>query len=168
MIAEQDGAKNPRPDPQLVMRWDRTHLIGGAIQSLIGLGALYVASGYSFGSSVQMGPGYFPRILSVIFVVLGLITMATGRRAVLPSEIAAERQPLNWRPPLFIFGSILLFLLLIDRAGFVVTIFAVTVFARLADRNVSWKSTLVVAAVTTALNVLIFILGLGMPLKVWW
>ncbi|RDW12899.1 tripartite tricarboxylate transporter TctB family protein [Paracoccus thiocyanatus] len=167
MTARKDGMAIPETDPGLVMRWDWKNLTGGGIQTVAGLALLYISMGYNFGSSVQMGPGYLPRVLSVIFIGLGLITMATARHA-LPTSNAADRTPANWRAPLCIFASILLFMLLIERAGFLVTLLVVTICARLADRDVTWKSTLIVAVITTALNVAIFIFGLQMPFKLWW
>lgn len=43
----------------------------GVLFMLIGLGVCWMASGYDFGTSRRMGPGYFPLVLGVLLSLLG-------------------------------------------------------------------------------------------------
>ena len=44
----------------------------GLVFVLIGLAGLYFGSELAFGTSARMGPGYFPTLLSVLIIAIGL------------------------------------------------------------------------------------------------
>lgn len=147
--------------------WNPSYLIGGGVQTLVGLFLLYHSTDYDFGTSKQMGPGYFPGVLSAMFVILGLVTILLGRTAPVGADQVRLRT-INWRPAVMILGSIALFMFLLENLGFVVTVFLTTALTRFADRSVGWRGTLLVAAINTAINVTIFVVILQMPFKLWW
>ncbi len=43
----------------------------GALFVAIGVGTLLMGSKYTLGTAARMGPGYFPRILGILLIVLG-------------------------------------------------------------------------------------------------
>lgn len=53
---------------------------GGALMILIGLGAAVQGATYDVGGLTQMGPGFFPVVLGVILVLLGLSIAGTARQ----------------------------------------------------------------------------------------
>lgn len=84
----------------------------GAIFLLIGLFGVYAASDYQLGSATHMGPGYFPTCLSILLALLGVVAMVQAlrrERVRLPSW--------EWRDLAFMTLGVVLFGLLIDRAG---------------------------------------------------
>src|SRR5215212_7419516 len=74
------------------------------------------------GTSMSMGPGYFPRLISGVLLALGIAIVGTGLRP------AAASIAGNWsiRPLLFVSIAALAFALLLQRAGIVIAI-AITV-----------------------------------------
>ena len=49
--------------------------LAGLLMLAIGGGAFYMALDFPFGSSLRMGPGYFPRVLAGIFMTFGLFVL---------------------------------------------------------------------------------------------
>ena len=47
----------------------------GLMYAVVGLGALVLARGYHMGTSVRMGPGYFPTVLGGLLLLIGTISM---------------------------------------------------------------------------------------------
>ncbi|MCC6870733.1 MAG: tripartite tricarboxylate transporter TctB family protein, partial [Burkholderiales bacterium] len=43
----------------------------GILFIALGIFAITVGSNYTLGSAARMGPGYFPRILGILLIVLG-------------------------------------------------------------------------------------------------
>ncbi len=43
----------------------------GALFVAVGVGAIVLGSKYTLGSVARMGPGYFPRLIGILLVVLG-------------------------------------------------------------------------------------------------
>ena len=78
---------------------------------LIGLAGIYFGKDLTFGTSARMGPGYFPTIISFLVLLLGMIV---GLRAIV---IEGSPRATQFRPILFVIGSILIFGALIDRFG---------------------------------------------------
>ncbi|HKH94968.1 MAG TPA: tripartite tricarboxylate transporter TctB family protein, partial [Beijerinckiaceae bacterium] len=89
---------------------------------LIAVGALALAlsSDLSSGSAGSMGPGYVPRALAILIILIGA---GMAARALLA---ARERLPGVALRPLALIGiSVALFALLLPRAGLALTSFAV-------------------------------------------
>ncbi|MBI2183276.1 MAG: tripartite tricarboxylate transporter TctB family protein, partial [Deltaproteobacteria bacterium] len=45
-----------------------------------GAASIVIARGYPFGSTMRMGPGYFPSMLGAILLLFGLYVMIVGLR----------------------------------------------------------------------------------------
>ena len=43
--------------------------------AVIGIAAIVVARGYTMGTSVRMGPGYFPTMLGALLALVGVVSM---------------------------------------------------------------------------------------------
>ena len=46
----------------------------------IGAGAMFIARHYPFGTTLRMGPGYFPIVLSGLLILFGIYVMLRGLR----------------------------------------------------------------------------------------
>ena len=53
----------------------------GLVFAGTGAVAMFIARNYPFGTSLRMGPGYFPRVLGGILVLFGLYVMVRGLRS---------------------------------------------------------------------------------------
>lgn len=141
--------------------FDKIDTIGGVITVTLGLIASYISKGYSMGSSVAIGPGVFPMILSVLLVLLGagIILGAQGR--------ATEGSPtINMRAIVCIVGSIVAFALLIGTAGLVLAIFVSVFLARMAEPGNNIFSLIALAGGLSLLCWGVFVFALGLPLTI--
>jgi len=127
---------------------------------LIALGGMTVLIGreYPMGTVLRMGAGFFPTVLGWILVVFGAILVIKGVRS-------TDRIEPNWSPrALFVIPvTLALFGLLIERIGFVPSLFMLIVGSAAASSEFRLIEAVSVGAVLTALCVAVFIWGLGLP-----
>ncbi|HSP24347.1 MAG TPA: tripartite tricarboxylate transporter TctB family protein [Saliniramus sp.] len=142
-------------------RVDLRDIIGGLLLMAIGLFFLMGALDMRIGEARRMGPGYFP-------MVLGIAGMILGALIVIPAFMRSGRLPgVNWRPFFAVMTAILVFALVMPRAGLLPAVFATVVVASFGDpRSRLWQTVLLAAGLAVATWV-IFIYGLGLPMIVY-
>lgn len=127
---------------------------------LVGFGAaaMFIARDYRFGSALRMGPGFFPIILSGILIAFGVCIMAVGLRS--GEKIQGG---LSLRALIMLPLSLVLFGLLMEKAGFLPAL-AVLVFGSAASgREFKFAEVLLLTALLTVASAALFIWGLGLP-----
>jgi hypothetical protein len=117
----------------------------------------------TYGSSAQIGPGYFPTILSYLLIAIGLLI---GGRGLATDGPAVEHIP--FRPIFFVLFSILTFGFLIERIGLALTAVIITFIASASRRGSNLKETAILGVVLSVISVAVFVYGLGQPMPVWW
>ena len=134
----------------------------GVFFTVIGVIALLLSTRYPFGSAARMGPGFFPVILSVIMTGLGIAILISGLRTKKPVfPEAFDMKSLG-----AVTLSIVLFGVLLLRAGLLITVPLSVFVASFAQPRVNWRKTLVIALAITAFCWLVFIAGLGLRIPV--
>lgn len=131
----------------------------GLIYLSVGLGAFYIAQDYEMGSAVRMGPGYFPRVLSVLLALIGLTALV--RSFIRPGEAIGR---LAWREALLVLGATALFGVMVRGAGLALSLLALVLVSAYASRQFHLRSTVLLAVGLAIFSVLVFIKGLGIPL----
>jgi len=132
----------------------------GAIYLALAAVVIWIGRGYPQGSSARMGPGYFPVVLGAILAVLGAVSVI--RSFLRPGEAVAA---FAWRPLLTILGAVMLFGLLLERAGVVVALAALMIVGAFASRNSRLDlKTVASFAGLIAFCVFVFVKGLGVPM----
>jgi hypothetical protein len=123
-----------------------------------GAGAMLMARHYPFGSTLRMGPGYFPVILSGILILFGIYVTARGLRN-------NEKIKGNWsvRALIVLPLSIVAFGVLMNLAGFIPALVALVFLSAAAGREFKLLEVLLVTVLLTLLSVAVFIWGLGLP-----
>jgi hypothetical protein len=124
----------------------------------IGAAAMFIARTYPVGTTLRMGPGYFPNLLGGILIAFGLFVMVRGLRS-------NEEMKGNWsiRALIVLPLSIVLFGIAMELAGFVPAL-AVLVFVSAASgREFKFKEVLLLAMLLGVLSVAMFVWGLGLP-----
>jgi hypothetical protein len=131
-------------------------------------GALFVAIGSFFaltaflklpiGSAFSMGPGYFPILLGLILIGLGL---AIGVAA-LATPAAAPGQ-VSWRGVGLVTASIVFFALTVRGLGMAAALGGATILAALSSDRNSPLFAIGLSACLTAFCILVFIVGLRLP-----
>lgn len=124
--------------------------------------ALILAWPLRTGTLDAMGPGFFPRALAFIEIGLGVAILIHG----LVSE-GEEFERWYPRQIFFVLASIAFFALAIDRFGAVVAVAGTVVVSCLARRETRIIEAVLVAAAMAAFVVLVFRVGLGLPLRIW-
>ena len=134
----------------------------GLIFIAFGIAAIVIGSEYSLGSAARMGPGYFPRILGILLIVLGA---ALSLRAL---RLQGTRIPAwKWRPTLIVLGSVVLFGLIVTRVGLVLSTIVLIVLSSAASHEFRFKEASVSAILLAALAVGVFVIGLKLQLPIW-
>jgi hypothetical protein len=124
----------------------------------IGTGAVVIARDYPFGTTLRMGPGYFPIVLSGILIVFGLFIMLKGLRK-------NEKLRGNWsmRALVILPLSIVVFGIMMDLAGFVPALALLIFLSAASGRNFKFKEIVVLTLILSVVSVAMFIWGLGLP-----
>jgi hypothetical protein len=136
-------------------------LIGGLLVAATGAAFLWFGRDLPVGSSFRMGPGYFPTVLSVAMVMLGLALMVVSARRP-RQEDAFGAVP--WLGLALIILPVLLFGLCLRALGLLPILLVVVLATAWASRYASLKASLLLAIGIALLCSLLFIKGLGLPL----
>jgi len=139
---------------------DSTDIITGLLLMVVALFFGWQTTGLEIGTSLRMGPGYFPMVLSGLLFLLGLLVVirAFGR----------EGEPLGriaWRGICFILPAPIFFGLTVRGLGFVPALFLTTLIAAQASIRMRPLPALVLAVLVTIASTLIFSYGLGLPFR---
>lgn len=124
----------------------------------------YLSTAYPIGTSMRMGAGYFPLLLSIVLAVLGLVVL--GRSIRIDEEVEEEARGIAWRAAAFVGGGVIAFALLAPHQGLLLATVVLTVLSGFAQREVRVRELLGLSAVLAVFGVAVFSYGLGLPLPV--
>ena len=119
----------------------------------------YVAKDYPLGTLGEMGPGYFP-------VMISLTTAATGVAILVGVSRSSTPAPnVSWRSTLLVIAAILAWALMAERVGLVPASVSLILLASFAWSPVRIVTALVTAVLVSAAAVVVFIHGFDLPLR---
>jgi uncharacterized membrane protein len=130
----------------------------GAMLIVTGAAAIFIARDYAFGTALRMGPGYFPSVLGGLMILFGVYLVAAGLRSNEKIEGGWSLRALVVLPL-----SLVLFGILMDKAGFVPALLVLIVGSAAASTEFRLLESLLLAVGLTAFAVVLFIWGLGLP-----
>ncbi|MEI7613909.1 MAG: tripartite tricarboxylate transporter TctB family protein [Betaproteobacteria bacterium] len=133
----------------------------GLMYAAIGVGAIILARNYNLGTSVRMGPGYFPTVLGGLLTLVGAISML--RAFLHPGEAI---KPFFWKEIALVLGSVVLFGVLVRGAGLVPSLILLVLTSAWASDQFRLKTALWLAVLTSVLSALVFVKGLGLPFSI--
>lgn len=131
----------------------------GLMFVVVGGGAALLARNYPIGSTLKMGPGYFPTVLGGLLALVGLAAMA--RSLIRPGEAL---EAFHWRALLMVLGATVLFGVLLRGAGLFVAVAALVLISSAASVRFRWRTVLLLALGSVVFSVLLFVKGLGLPI----
>jgi hypothetical protein len=134
----------------------------GVLFIAFGAAAVIIALDYAMGTAGRMGPGYFPRWLGGILVLLGSILVIRSFR--LQSEKIAFP---TFKPVVIVLSSVLLFGITVTWAGLVASTILMVLVASAASHEYRWKESVVAALALAAFVVVAFRYGLQLQLPTW-
>ena len=130
----------------------------GIMLIAFGAASIFIARGYPFGSTMRMGPGYFPSALGGILVLFGVYVLIVGLRKGEKIAVHCSLRALIVLPlSLIAFGG------LMTHAGFIPAMAALIFGSASAGREFKIVEVLLLTVILTGLSVAIFIWGLGLP-----
>jgi len=141
-------------------RINQADFTAGLLFVLFGLGFGIASLGLEMGTTLRMGPGYFPVVLAVLLTGLGLAIVFTSFRSTGESVGAYA-----WRGTVFILGAPIFFGLTVRGLGFVPSIFIATLIATLAGLKLKPLHAVALAVAVTVFCTLVFSVALGLPFR---
>ena len=135
--------------------------LSGLMFIVFGLTALYFGHHLAVGTTVRMGPGYVPRMLS--YILLGFGGLICVMALFTPGE---QVETPKWKPITMVTIGIILFALLLERAGMVPALAALVLVASLGGDEFKLTEVIANMVVLAILCIIVFKLGLGMNISV--
>jgi hypothetical protein len=126
-----------------------------------GLTALYFGRNLATGTTVRMGPGYVPHMLSYIMLVLGFIIAAL---ALVYGGEPAEAP--KWKPITMVTIGIVVFALLFETTGMFPALVALILIASWGGDEFKLWEVIGNIIVLTILCILVFKVGLSMNISI--
>ena len=134
----------------------------GLLFAAVGAGAIVISTRYTLGTASHMGPGYFPRMLGMLLVVLGVVLSLRALRL--------RGQPFpawKWRPTIVVLGSVVLFGAIVTPLGLVLSTIILIVLSSAASAEFRPREALVASVLLAAVVVGVFVYGLHLQLPIW-
>lgn len=134
----------------------------GVLFILVGIAAIAIGSRYNLGTAARMGPGYFPRILGILLIVLGAILAFRSLRLQ-----GAPIPAFKWRPTIIVLGSVVVFGLLVTKLGMAISAVILITLSSAASSEFRPKEALISGVLLAALAVGVFVIGLKLQVPIW-
>ena len=133
----------------------------GLIYICFGSSAIVIARDYGMGTAVKMGPAYFPTILGGLLLAIGVISVI--RSFVVPGPglgAFAIKGLVLVTVSVVVFGSV------VRGLGVAIALPLLIIVSAYGSTRFRWRPTLLMAAGLTIFCVLVFVKGLGIPLRI--
>jgi hypothetical protein len=128
----------------------------------LGALALLIGADYRPGTALNMGPGYFPRIVGACLAGLGALVVLASLRVQGPG---LERWQL--RPLVLVLGAVLAFGWLLEGFGLIAAVAALASVSALAQKERRlWEVPVLILALSL-IAWLVFVRGLDLPIPLW-
>lgn len=139
---------------------DTVNGLCGALFAVLGLIFAYQSWMLDMGTALRMGPGYFPLLLALVLVALGIVILIQATRV--KGEPVG---PIAWRGMLLILPAPVLFGLTVRGLGFVPAIFLTALLASFASLRMKPLTALILSIAVTLFSYAVFTRGLGLPFR---
>ena len=134
----------------------------GVLFVAVGIAAIALGSRYNLGTAARMGPGYFPRILGILLILLGAILALRALRL-----DGAPIPAFRWRPTAIVLGSVVLFGLIVTKLGMAISVVILIVLSSAASHEFRPKEAVIAGILLAALAVGVFVIGLKLQVPIW-
>jgi hypothetical protein len=170
----------PRIDPGLSRGRDR-HQIKTQEETAVQIrnqkdfwsGVMFVVAGlvfagfarqYEMGTGQRMGPAYFPTILGLLLVVIGVIVGLQGLGRETPDGKIEKFHfdALGW-----VLGAVVLFGILLRPAGLIIALIALIAVSAFGSHEFKWKEVVFLSIGLVLLVLAVFIWGLKLTIPIY-
>ena len=149
------------------MRWrirNQKDFAAGLIYMVAGTGFSIGALGYRLGDPARMGPGFFPFWIGILLAVVGLITAGTSLR--LNAQAEKLKRP-ELGPMAWILGGVVLFGLLLQPLGLVLSLAILVLVSSRASHEFTWRAAIVNAVLLVVFSTAVFIYDISLQIALW-
>ena len=136
----------------------------GALFLAVAVFYFVMSFNYQQGTAARMGPGFFPKMVSILLALIGVGVLLSS---VAPRAATERLERWDLKGLLWITGSVALFGFLLPSFGLVIALFALVFFSSYASPEFGWKGTLVNAVVLVIFCVGTFVYGINLQFPVW-
>jgi hypothetical protein len=142
---------------------DKPLFLSGLVFLVIGVAGVLIARRYPMGSVGNMGPGYFPVLLSALLCIIGALSVVTSILR------AGRREVASWPivPALSVALGVFVFGLTVERVGLIIA--SVLLLACIGHKQIRTRPIeyLLLSIALVIFSALIFVKMLGLPLNLW-
>lgn len=133
----------------------------GIIFLFFGIAAVVIGRDYPMGTAGKMGPAYFPTILGVLLILIGLIGIV---RSFVHDGEAIEK--FHVREIVIILSAVILFGILMRGAGLAPAIIVLVLLSSYASPKFALMPNLLLAVGLAIFSVVVFVKLLGLPMPI--
>jgi hypothetical protein len=136
--------------------------VGGVAMIVVSLLFIWFGRELDVGNSFQMGPGYFPRMLSLLLISIGVLIILQSL------VVASEAEPdetANWKAYALVILAPIVFGLALSRLGLAPTMFLMIVAASFASKYAGWRHSVALALFMAICSVVLFTRLLSLPVN---
>jgi hypothetical protein len=137
----------------------RKAMIGGGLIVALGIFVVAIASGYPIGQINRFGPGFYPVVLGVVAIGLGIAILFENQ------EVVSDFIPPPVLSVVAVAGGMLAFALAIEPLGVVAATFALVLITAFGQDRYRPVATVATAVVLSTVAVVLFVHTLRMPMK---
>ncbi|CAN5248405.1 tripartite tricarboxylate transporter TctB family protein [soil metagenome] len=143
--------------------------VGALLLIAMGVAVLVAGLSYRMGNLNHMGAGYIPVVLGILMAAMGIAIGATSvgpavEGSAIPTIKHEHHDGFEFRGWLCILGGVAAFVVLGSHLGFIAGTFGAVFISAMGDRNNTWKTAAVLAAIVTAFGTAVFIYGLSLQI----
>lgn len=128
--------------------------VGGAFSGI-------ALAGYKLGTAARMGPGYFPFVLGLLLMGIGIAVLLFSLRG---SEKVTALDKFHWSPILWVLGSIVVFGVMLKLTGVLFAGVALVVGSSLGSGEFKTKEIVLLAIGLSVFCAAVFVGGLKLPI----
>jgi hypothetical protein len=144
-------------------RWLRRDVLAGLMFMSFAMWGFMASAHLDAGTSVAMGPAYFPRLVSGLLLALGIAIAAAG----FVESSGAGLGTWSLRPIVLVSAAGLAFAALLQQAGIVIAVAAVVLIGSFAGERPRVVPLLLLTMSLVLVSVALFVWGIGIPLPIW-
>jgi hypothetical protein len=136
----------------------------GALFLAVAVFYFVMSFNYQTGTAARMGPGFFPKMVSIL---LGLIGAGVLLGSLAPKAHIEKLEKWDLKGLLWITGSVALFGFLLPTFGLVIALTVLVILASYASPEFGWRGTLINTVILVIFCVGVFVYGISLQFPVW-
>lgn len=153
------------PSDFLKQAWRQRDVRAGLLFTTLGLIAMAEGARLAQGTASRMGAGYLPLRVGLGLALLGLVIAGLG--ALRGGDIVESRNTRALAPILATTLALVVFGLTVEKLGLIPAAVLLVLLSRLPSARGHLREIAVLGLVLTAIVVLVFRFGLGLPIALW-